>query len=425
MKSAYFVLDITDPESEPKVLAEIAFDGLGYTTSSPTVVVMKSTSDPNVPNNWYLVLGSGPTSATGPDSSALQDVSSTQQAKIYMVDLKELAHNRSLKDEGGINLTSAGPPFQVLPDNNSFISDLVSVDLDLDYKTDIVYYGTLSGSLGSWGGKLRRIVINDDTTTTNWVGDSTLTDAGRPITGAPTLARDRQGHIWVYFGTGRFMNRADVNDTDLQSYYGIMEPWNDANSNNIVEVGESLTWAAVLATDLADVSNAEVFEGGNRVGSLPLGDFDGDSDGTVTFPEVKNAVAAKGGWKLDFPTSGERNLGQASLVGDIMTFTTYVPDADPCEFEGYSYLYTLYSQTGTAFSESIIGLNTSNVDADGNAEILHKTVLGKGLSITPSMHVGRGKGSKAFMQSSTGAIQVIHQTNPGMTKSGKVFWQEE
>jgi Tfp pilus tip-associated adhesin PilY1 len=425
MKSAYFVLDITDPESEPKVLAEIAFDGLGYTTSYPTVVVMKSRSDPNAPNNWYLVLGSGPTSATGPDSSSLQDVGSTQQAKIYMVDLKELAQNRSLKDEEGIDLTSAGPPFQVLPDNNSFISDLVSVDLDLDYKTDIVYYGTLSGSLGSWGGKLRRIVINDDTDSTNWVGDSTLTDAGQPITAAPTLTLDRQGQIWIYFGTGRFMNRGDVNDTSVQTYYGIIEPWDDVNSNNIVEVGESLTWATVLTTDLADVSNAEVFEGGNRVEGLPLVDFDGDSDGTVTFPEVKNAVAAKGGWRLDFPTSGERNLGQASLVGDIVTFTTYVPNADPCEFEGYSYLYTLHFQTGTAFSESIIGLNNTNVDADGNSEVLKKTGLGKGLTITPSIHVGREKGSKAFIQSSTGAIQVIQQTNPGVTKSGKVSWQEE
>ena len=112
-------------------------------------------------------------------------------------------------------------------------------------------------------------------------------------------------------------------------------------------------------------------------------------------------------------------------MGNIITFTTYVPNADPCEFEGYSYLYALYSQSGTAFSETIIGLNTTNVDVHGDAEVLEKTGLGKGLSITPSMHVGRGKGSKAFIQSSTGAIQVIQLINPGMTKSGKVFWQEE
>jgi type IV pilus assembly protein PilY1 len=48
------------------------------------------------------------------------------------------------------------------------------------------------------------------------------------------------------------------------------------------------------------------------------------------------------GWKLDFSTSRERNLGQASLLGDIVTCTTYTPDDDPCEYEGFSNLYALF-----------------------------------------------------------------------------------
>jgi type IV pilus assembly protein PilY1 len=56
MKSAYIVLDITNPESTPKVLAEITFDDLGYTTSYPGVVVMDP-KDTATANDWYLVLG--------------------------------------------------------------------------------------------------------------------------------------------------------------------------------------------------------------------------------------------------------------------------------------------------------------------------------------------------------------------------------
>jgi type IV pilus assembly protein PilY1 len=56
MTSAYMVLDITNPEKEPRVLAEITFDDLGYTTSYPGVVVMDP-KDTATANDWYLVLG--------------------------------------------------------------------------------------------------------------------------------------------------------------------------------------------------------------------------------------------------------------------------------------------------------------------------------------------------------------------------------
>jgi type IV pilus assembly protein PilY1 len=56
---------------------------------------------------------------------------------------------------------------------------------------------------------------------------------------------------------------------------------------------------------------------------------------------------------------------------------------------------------------------------------LRKQSLGKGLAISPAMHTGKEKGSKAFVQTSTGAILVIEQQNPGAVKSGKTYWMEE
>jgi type IV pilus assembly protein PilY1 len=44
------------------------------------------------------------------------------------------------------------------------------------------------------------------------------------------------------------------------------------------------------------------------------------------------------------------------------------------------------------------------------------------LSVTPNIHVGRETGSKAYIQSSTGAITTLPQLNPGRTKSGKQYW---
>ncbi|MCK5487913.1 MAG: hypothetical protein KAI86_16960, partial [Desulfobacterales bacterium] len=69
MKSAYFVLDITDPESAPELLGEISFDDLGFTTSYPGAILvypqdpLDREADLNKENKWYLVLGSGPNGA--------------------------------------------------------------------------------------------------------------------------------------------------------------------------------------------------------------------------------------------------------------------------------------------------------------------------------------------------------------------------
>jgi type IV pilus assembly protein PilY1 len=126
------------------------------------------------------------------------------------------------------------------------------------------------------------------------------------------------------------------------------------------------------------------------------------------------------GWLIDFTESKERNLGQATLLGDILTFTTYIPSIDPCEFEGETYLYALYYLTGTAYFASVVGTVTEG----GQEVVLGKVDLGKGLSITPNIHLGREEGSKAFVQTSTGAIQMIDQINPGLIKSGISSWRE-
>ena len=132
------------------------------------------------------------------------------------------------------------------------------------------------------------------------------------------------------------------------------------------------------------------------------------------------------GWKMHFITSRERNLGQAALLGDILSFTSYVPNDQTCQFEGDSYLYAVYYKTGTAFSSSVIGFGTATDPGDGTSlEVSRKRGLGKGLAITPNIHTGRQKGSKAYIQTSTGAIVIIGEENPGATKTGKTYWMEE
>ncbi len=389
MFSAYAVFDITDPERAPILLAEIHFPYLGYTTSYPAVFYMDS--------KWYLVLGSGPFGTGGPDSTALQQVSSSQKAKIYLIDLNLLGQNQTIADPKG-NSPRDGE-FYELQDPNSFISDPVAVDFDLDYKTNALYFGTVSGTASSWNGKLRRILINNDLNPNNWIGDSVLIDTNQPITSAPSVAIDRNDQIWVYFGTGRFENRNDSNDLSQQSFYGIKE-----NVSN---------YRFVHKNALLDVSNAAVFNTG-RVTGLESDDIDA-FNGLVTSDNLED------GWRMDFPHPGERNVGQAAVLGDLVSFTTYVPNNDPCLYEGASYLYALYSLTGTSFPGGVFETAPEVAEVE-----MAKTIsLGQGYAITPSIHVGRTEGSKAFIQISSGAIPTFQLFNPGITKTGRAGWREE
>ncbi len=426
-RSAFFVLDITDPESPPAVLAELSFEHLGFTSSYPTVIAMRNKQvsiDENGqtvisfrnPGLWYLVLGSGPANVNGePDSTALSQATSSQTAKLYLIDLVKLCSEHELWsiDGSDSNTNKEGVfVFEEL-DANGFISPPVAVDYDLDFNTDAVYFGMVTGSEGSWGGKLRRIVINDELNPSDWDGDSVLLDLtpnppglsnGQPITAPPSVAIDADENRWIFFGTGRFFVRADADNSDQQSYYGLKEPSGTGG----------WTWSAIMRDDLLNVSNAEVYEDGTTVRNVLH---------VSNWNDLSSELEDQSGWYMDFAESKERNLGQATLLGDILTFTTYIPSLDPCEFEGQTNLYASYYKTGTAYFEAIIGLGT--IEYNGQKEVLRKTSLGKGLSITPNIHTGREEGSKAYVQTSTGAIEVTEQANPGMTKSGRLSWQQE
>jgi Tfp pilus tip-associated adhesin PilY1 len=542
MKSAYMVFDVTNPEAAPVLLAEISFDELGFTTSYPGAILVKSMDAGTDPNDWYLVLGSGPNGARlaytsglgvftdgqtlkGYNSGTLATIAgndqvadiltlenvigwfedneriwvdldndgyvdtseprayvdlansisdqknslSSQKAKIYIIDLKELVSNGVLRDPNGSALTGTSPAGPFVDgtgfDDYSQISDFITVDLDLNYATDAMYFGTVADTATGLGGKLRRIVLNDPdtnivpTSPATWDTDSVLINVGQPVSTAPTVAMDWKKRTWVFFGTGRFASFEDVADTSQQSYYGIKEPWDDTpgSENNRVDINadvdgdgatdleNEMTWEEVSLSYLLDVSDVVVFESGN------IKNYNGSSFADVRdlennilatfdalelemekdpYPGDNNPAPTSNifpnGWKLDFSATRERNLGQAALLGDILTYTTYAPDPNSCQNEGDSYLYATYYKTGTAFSSSVIGFGTEVDPADSTSkDVLRKQSLGKGLAISPAMHTGKEKGSKAFVQTSTGAILVIEQQNPGAVKSGKTYWMEE
>ena len=435
MKSAFMVFDISDPEKEPQLLAELTMPDMGFSTSNPTVVAMNDgdhdrefeeydDGDPSYgENRWFLGFGSGPADVNGDpggfdandkyDRTILESAKSLQKAKFYMVDLVKLASKNELYTLNDSGALKDGLHSYVTLDDNSFVSAPVTVDYDLDYNADAVYFGTISGDSSGWGGKLRRIVVDDDKDPEKWDSDSIFLDAGQPITAAPSVGKDDDGRYWIYFGTGRYYVTDDKLDRSLQSYYGLKEPLDTSGEKSWGTLaGRGLTSSA--GGELLNVTKYQVF-----------------TDSThQTWDKLVAGQQDKGGWHLDFCESddcsdtdnlkGERNIGQAALMGGLLTFTTFTPSSDICETGGTSDLWALYYKTGTAHHTKILGVTKHNQNKD---KALRKVSLGKGLATSPSIHTGSQEGSTVFVQSSDGEINRIEVINPLKTKSGTQFWQ--
>jgi type IV pilus assembly protein PilY1 len=442
--SAYMIFDITNPEAPPVLLGELTYDSatsahMGYTTMVPVVTPMKETEGETVTTKWYLILGSGPLVLDGSSNweynTALEG-SSNQAAKVAVIPLDTLASGGAFRipdsapdaDNAGVIVLEDGSGTAV----DGFVSDPISVDFDLsnDYRADAIYFGTVEGDWTGWGGRLFRLVTNADSGISDpgtWELKEML-NPGRPVTAAPMAGWDGQ-NFWIYFGTGRFFDEDDKSNASSgaqESYYGLKEPVSCSD-------GVTFEWPTLEISDLLSVGSIRVAESTDMATAALSCDGGGSAclpTGVTTFSELDIHIAGTGcvdddhtgtgGWAHDFDLSGERNLGQSTLLGGLLTFTTYQPFDDLCKLEGESYLYGLYYRTGTAWHESVF-------DDGGSDPVEYKKDLGQGLATTPNLHVGKEEGGTAYAQTSTGAIVEIQQPNMPIdaVKTGRMYWRTD
>jgi type IV pilus assembly protein PilY1 len=449
--SSYVILDITNPEAPPVLLAEFtrktdaSHVDLAYTTPMPTIVVMadeltdgvQDNDDPEEIDtdeiNWYLILGSGPTDMDG---------KSTQDAKVAVFPLDWLVDWQTGGVKRAFRITDALPTVASFEGGtftltaNSFVSDMISVDFQLEefYKTDAVYFGTVSGTWGSWGGGMYRLVTRKVTAGTQVVTKPSewstllstsglsnplyLLNTGQPVTGAASIGTDFENY-WIYFGTGRFFDSDDKTDSGSnaqQTYYGIKEP-RDCDEFTWETVEKTGSWNTTPgAQGLLQVDKILIKRATNGIDAT-LSCLASDTEcealitaGITTFNQLDTYITGTGCYDPTH-TAAERALYE--------TGTTYQPYNDVCLPEGLGFLYGVYFRTGTAWYESAFGDTTEE-----NAEDVLD--LGRGLAITPNLHVGEQEGSKAFVQTSTGTIVEIPQPNLPINKykTGRTSWGE-
>ncbi|HNU84704.1 MAG TPA: PilC/PilY family type IV pilus protein [Syntrophales bacterium] len=208
-----------------------------------------------------------------------------------------------------------------------------AVDSDLDGFVDTVYIGDLNGQM--WRFRFCSASDGDACGTANWTGSrlfqpSGLNPSPGPTFAAPTVAKDATGNLWVYWGTGD-KTEPIVVGTTVDRFFAVKD--SDLTS----------TWSG---STLDNITGAQSRYTDN---------------------------AGKHGWYMNLSGSGEKVLGEATVFGGSVYFTTYMPGGvgvtDPCNAAGTAKLY------GVAYIEGAGSLT-------GNARSI---TLGVGIPTAPTL----------------------------------------
>lgn len=430
-KSAYYCLDITNPDS-PKMMWRFTDNELGFTTTVPTIVREDIDNDTENSNEtWYAVFGSGPSNFRGgrvvSNNNAYSKFTRSGQVAgiagmnttapyLFVVNLK----TGGLQDAQGNNFTIHStvsgdlnrPGVMKLSsfENNAFAATPTGVDYFPDMKWDMLYAGTTfcsagcnSEGVGTWSGSMRRIAPNKNTDPGRWtVSRLFLTPAGQPITSKPSAALDGAGNVWVYFGTGRYLHIDDRFDLSAQSFYGMKDPCYFTGCTTDVALG-----------DLLNSTNIDVLTNGNLYPS-PVSY---NAQNFTEFTSLDTYMQDSGkGWRLN-GSAGERITTNGFVVGGIAGFGSYTPSSNVCEFEGTSTEYFPYFTTGTAYNFGT-GSGAPTYASGGGTAYSRSVFSGQGLPSAPAIHIDSMGKVQIVIQMSTGAITTINMSTGSTTLGG-------
>lgn len=434
---SYVLLDVTEPR-DPRVIWERSYGDLQASASTPAVVKVK--------DKWFAVFGSGPSGCDG---------ESTQTGKVFVVDLAT----------GNPYQSGANDWLFTTGDSNAFMNSPVSLDKALNFNVDAIYFGetyedpvTIAAQSSDplipdkWYGKVYKVTIpwvqdgsavydgtddhlnkySDDPKGTNPWEFSELFDAEGPVTASLSLSLDSLDNIWVYGGTGRYLNAADKGNTlDTQYFFGIKDPFFNQGLYESpppepptpVYYHSYSNTKTLAHADLLDVDGIVVTTAG-----LVFNSAGGPYGGVGTWDKLLNDVRAEDGW-IRSMTGGERMLTKPTVLGGIVFAPSYVPSSDVCGFGGDSSLYGVYFETGTAFHKSVFSnsatVNYIDAGNDTHDQVASMISLGAGKASSLGVHVGGEGGAKGFIQQSTGSI-VAESLSPAFNiKSGLRSWQEK
>ncbi len=290
------------------------------------------------------------------------------------------------------------------------ISSIYPVDIDGDYITDYVYGADLNGHIWkfdltdaipkNWGNKV-----------THFFSASFATSGDQPIS-APLVVTShplgKEKGVMIYFGTGKYLESGDttVASAMTQSFYGLWDKLDGSvpTKNDLLKQS-ILNEIAKNQKVLRQVSHSDI----NWVAPKQIG-------------EIKQHL----GWYLDFFVSGrqtnqgEKMITQPLVQNGKIIFTTLIPNENPCDFGGQSWLMTLNAENGGALSDFSFDLNEDmkfdeqdsiTVDNQGNKAIPAGLLSTVGILPTPTLISSEDKNkTMILLNGNTGITSVLQKT---------------
>ncbi len=295
-----FALDVTNPLAPTflweKGVAEIST--LGKNIGRPVIAQVAD-------GDWRVILGNGLDSSTG-------------AATLVTIRLTN----------GAVTVTNTAAT------GSNGLSAVLARDTDADGFADTAYAGDLRGNMWKFTG------LSGTATATSIFTAVDPGNVGQPITAAPNVARDpATGTIWVFFGTGQYLNSADLTTTQRQTWYGIKDDGGTAPARGNL-VARTFTESGAL----------------------------GDFSATRTLSEGSaEELADMEGWLIDLPTSGERMVVPNRFQGGALIGTSRIPTlVDVCQPTGRGYVMAISPFTGARLPQTFFDTNHDGLfnDAD-------------------------------------------------------------
>ncbi|MDK2797848.1 MAG: type pilus assembly protein PilY1 [Tepidiphilus sp.] len=377
-----FGLDVTNPAgfSTNDVKWEYT-DGatdadLGYMLGRPVIAKMNN-------GQWAAIVGNGYNSTNG-------------RAVLYVFDLATGSVIKKIDTGvGGDNGLATPAVF----------------DADGDGKIDVIYAGDLKGNVWKFDVSHSNtnqwdVAFKSGSTPEPFFTAKDPSGNPQPITAPITVAVDdvagdtNYGKRFVFFGTGSYFRTSDPSDTQIQSWYGLID-------ENATISGRSSLMARSVQTE-------------GTVNGYPV----------RTFAEATAGdMAGKKGWYIDLKTAGgvaqgERIVTESKyykLAEPTLLASSIIPVVDPCVPGGTGYVNAIHPFTGGSLKLPFFDLNRN---ADYSDDMLGNKVVG-------SVDVGVGMpsapvlvGDELVVGGSSGETKSL-KINPGAPPlRGRISWRE-
>ena len=244
------------------------------------------------------------------------------------------------------------------------------VDVELDGFVDYAFAGDLKGNM--WKFDLRGSTKDewdiayraDASTPKPLITVQNPSGEIQPITAPPDVMLDcvvmEEGRgLMLVFGTGKYLNNDDFNDTTVQSLYGVWDwgPMWEQKEGDLT--ADQTKYLGTLNTDrtLSNMSSG--------IGLLEQTVIYQTTEWLVTSNNpiyYYNPVADSGshmGWVFDLTAVGlgERSLRDPTLRDGVVVFISTIPSDSPCAAGGSSVIYQLSGCSGARVDDALFDID--------------------------------------------------------------------